>query len=1101
MPQPFICPHCGAATTESVDAGLHCSSSRLTDGARLVQRVAEAPLPPRESAALLIKVARALVAARVRGAPYHDLSLDDVTLDAKGEPRLTISGRTPSTAVRRDRANDEPTIAVTGYLSPERIRADADPPGPRSDVYALGAVLYALLAGRPPFQSSTAPETIDQVLYQQPVSPRRLAPQTPIELEKVCLKCLEKSPSKRYDSVDTLVADLDRWLSGRPIVARSVGGPTRIVRLFRRDPIPFVIGVGVGMGAIAVLVVCGALASRTSRFWPTAAPTGPQLSTEARYSSAAIGHANQLQQEIERIQRTRGRADYLRYIWGINLAQREIDDGDLAKARLLLTELVPRQASDSDDRGFEWHWLSVASHPELRVLTGHDGAIRRMEFTPDGRLLLTVGDDGTARIWEAASGREVQKLQHPVHFVRDARFRPDGRRAAVCAANGETRILDVRTGEILRVLEGGASPIERVAWSPNGDRLAAIGRDGSTRVWDADSGSLRRTWNGQHGPTMYASFSPDGRRLLTAGSNGGACLWDVESGEPRFTIEADAGPMKEAAFSPDGARIATIGADQTLRIADAASGKILKTRLSHQAKLSQLLFSPDGSRFASAGDAIRVWDAILGQPLRTLESVNASPTVTRIACDWDRGRVAAAAMDGTVCIYDMTNGRELLHIRGHHGPVWDVAFSPDGRCLTTGGADGTARIWDSTNGGSTDVIMACDQQVAQVGFSTDGRRLASASTDGRVRIWDGELGREVLDVKIDAGDILAMGFEPDGRRLATASADGVVRILDTATGQILPSHSGHTDRVTRLVYRPDGRRFATASDDGTTRVWDARTGRPLSTLSEGSRYVRQVAYSRDGRYLAATATDGAVKLWDAETSQPIHSLQCGASEVLDLVFSRDCKKLAAARADGSIQYWDLAKGVRVHELPRQADRFEHLIFNPESSTWAACGEDGAISVWAVGQPVALFTLRGHTALVRDMGFSPDGRRFVTASDDGTARIWDGRGRELMRIRANSGSFRRVMFSPDGSQLAAVESNGSIRLWNATPVDAQSEDLREAVGLVGFWIRAASSESDLVARIKSDPTISNSVRHAALTLAGPSWKSEKRLSASPQAKEH
>jgi hypothetical protein len=291
----------------------------------------------------------------------------------------------------------------------------------------------------------------------------------------------------------------------------------------------------------------------------------------------------------------------------------------------------------------------ASSFPPM-VLQGHKDRVRRVAFAPDGIRLATASDDGTARVWDVASGAELHTLHHQ-GSVEDVAFAPDGTRLATACHDGTARVWDVASGAELHTLRH-QDAVVRVAFAPDGTRLATTSSDGSARVWDVASGAELHTLRHQEGPGLRVAFAPDSTRLATAGDDGTARVWDVASGAELHTLHHQ-GSVEDVAFAPDGTRLATAGHDGTARVWDVASGAELHTLRGHEGLLWVVAFAPDGTRLATSDDrTARVWDVASGAELHTLR---------------------------------------------HQDRVEDVAFAPDGTRLATANYDGKARVWELTS--------------------------------------------------------------------------------------------------------------------------------------------------------------------------------------------------------------------------------------------------------------------------------------------------------------------------------------------------------------------------------------------------------------------
>ncbi|MFG2123448.1 trypsin-like peptidase domain-containing protein [Streptomyces sp. NPDC048710] len=541
---------------------------------------------------------------------------------------------------------------------------------------------------------------------------------------------------------------------------------------------------------------------------------------------------------------------------------------------------------------------AFGTNPLPHALVGHTESVRAVVFSPDGATLATAGDDGTARLWDTATGHLLHILSH-TGWVNATAFSPDGRTLATAGRDGTARLWDTATGHPLHTLIGHSENVRAVVFSPDGTTLATAGEDGTARLWDARTGhslhTLRHT-----GSVNATAFSPDGRTLATAGEDGTARLWDARTGHPLHTLR-HTGWVNATAFSPDGAILATAGMDGTARLWDTASGHPLRT-LTHLDSVNAVVFSPDGTTLATAGEdgTARIWDTTVGHPLRTLPGLEGD--VYKVVFSPDGTILAAAGDGGAVQLWDTVTGRPLRTLTGLHGDVYKVVFSPDGTTLAAAGDHGAVQLWDTAEGRPLHTVRIRRGSLFVVAFSPDGRTLATGGLACPVELWDTATGRPLRTLPGLTGIVYAIVFSPDGRAFATASDDA--GLWDTATGHPLQTFTGHSSTVFSVAFSPDGTTLATASRDGTARLWDTATGRPLHTLTGHTANVSSAVFSPDGTTLATASRDGTARLWDTATGRPLRTLTGHTASVSSVAFSPDGTTLATTSEDHTARLWN-----------------------------------------------------------------------------------------------------------------------------------------------------------------------------------------------------
>jgi WD40 repeat protein len=572
-----------------------------------------------------------------------------------------------------------------------------------------------------------------------------------------------------------------------------------------------------------------------------------------------------------------------------------------------------RLATSSHDKTAKvW---DAATGKELLTLIGHTGPVKAVAFSPDGKRLATSSDDGTAKVWDAITSKELVTLRGHTNVVRFVEFSPDGTRLATASLDQTAKVWDAATGKELLTLIGHTGGVAVSVFSPDGRRLATGSypneAEHTARVWDAVSGKLLLTLTGHTDAIYHVAFSRDGRRLATGSTDGTVKIWDSTSGQLSMTIFS---PALRVAFSPDGKRLATANADGMARLWDAATGRLVQILAGHTGQVWGVPFSPDGTRLATASQdaTAKVWDISPAGGREWITLAGHSGTVWDIAYSRDGTRLATASLDKTARVWDAVTGKELLTLSGHTGGVRGVVWSPDGSRLATASSDQMTKVWDAATGkqllslSTSSFPMSVGPRVA---FSPDGQRIATPSAGATVKVWDAVTGRELLTLCCHPPGANSYSFSPDGTRLATAGLDGFARVWDAAKGKELLTLSGHTGILFAVAYSPDGRRIATAGADG-ARVWDAASGQALLTLSGHTGSVSGVAFIPDGTRVATASSDGTVKVWDVSigsgrSEQPLTLYHPRGLSFSGLAFSPDGKRLAASNSDGTVRIYAL----------------------------------------------------------------------------------------------------------------------------------------------------------------------------------------------------
>ncbi len=899
-------PNIVAIHEVGVHQGQHYFAMDLIEGQNLAQLVAGGPLPAKRAARYLKSIAEAIDYAHQRGILHRDLKPSNVLLDAFDQPRVTDFG-----LARRLEGDSSLTLSgqVVGspsYMPPEQAGTKGGKVSRRSDVYALGAMLYHLVSGRAPFVGESVAATLHQVQSDEPVSPRLLNPGVPHDIDTICLKCLEKEPAKRYPTARALAEELGRFLNDEPIVAHPVGTPEKFWRWCRRKPVV------AGLAAGLVLAI-------------------------------AIGFGGVLWQ-LRRVQREQLTVRRSLYTADMKLAQQAWGEGNLQHAQALLRAHLPAAGAE-DLRGFEWRYLWRLCRDESRLMLTNvnfanakfTGRRHGLVLAGDGRTVIAASGS-TLRWLNMQDGRETGTL--------NAETNPIWR---VAAAMNQPGLLAYHVDKIKAISPSGESLLGdgvehggclAIALSPDGGLLASGGWT-HVKLWDVKTGV--EIGNLRLAGILTLAFSPDAQYLMCGTSDTRVHILDVPSLNQRKMLEGHTAWVFSLAFDPTGKVFASSGNDGQIILWSVPDGREVARFAGHRGPVGDLAFSPDGQRLASGGTdyTVRLWSRVRPGTHTILRGHRSG--VRSVLFSGDGNELYSGSDDGEVKAWDVSP-TESTNILRHPLWLWAVAFSPDSRHLAV--ADHHARtavLWDVESRRRVRNVGQHSTLVTRVKFSPDGKLLAVAGEANTVQVWNVMEDRKLFDIPKGGGGC-ELTFHPSAPVLAVAAEQ--LRFWDTRTGQETNLPVKPPGGSAGIAFSPDGMGGAFVMQDGSVSIWNFRTGKESHSFREQSSAA--LCFSHDGTLLAAAGragSDNAIVLYDLSRRRKLKRFEGHTDTVSLLAFAPDDKTLVSTSWDGTVKFWYVANQQLALTLAHDGGPVTSVAFSPDGNLMATCGSDGTVRLW------------------------------------------------------------------------------------------------------------------------------------------------------------
>jgi WD40 repeat protein/tRNA A-37 threonylcarbamoyl transferase component Bud32 len=945
-----------------------------------------------------LQVCDAVAYAHSRGVVHRDIKPSNIMLGPFGEtlvvdwglakvvgrPEIGRGDLTEETLRPASASGTAETVAGTivgtpSYMSPEQAAGRLDCVGPASDVYSLGATLFALLVGHPPVAGIDTVSALDLVRRGAIPSPRAVRSDLPRALDAICRKAMAHRVEDRYASPTELGRDLERWLADEPVTVFRERPLARAARWLRRN-----------------------------RAWAAAgAATLVLVAIVSAISVAAIGAAWQ----SERAERLRSdesrrladaRSARLALDRALSLGERhEVGRGLLELVRAL--ELADRAGEPELAAGIRANLANwIPEQPELLTIAPFRGYL--LAISPDGSRAMSYLDAEPRSVvfWDVESGRAIgEPVEHDGAYIGS--FSPDGRFAVSASYKGRLRLWDAATGRPVDGPEfGHPVPTSALAWQGDGNALLTADLDQAARLWEIPSRQPRGPSPMYRGAGRIAiALSDDGSLALTGDESGAVFLWDLSADPPKprqFSPDWLGDPVHVVALGPGG-RLAAAGTrGGRVGLWEVDTGRMIGPPPSYPLEVIQLRFRADG------------------QVLLT------------------------ACADASARLIDVQSGQPIGPPMPQGGYSLAVAFSRDGQSVLIGGGDGKLRRWEVATGRLIGSMLEHGGHVEAVAVRPDGRTLATAGPDGFLRTWAAGVPEPArIRLESPSARMTLVAFSPDGRKaMAYESQGGTAWLLDTATGRRIGDPIRSPSRLHSAAFRANGTTVLLGFEQHPPLAWDFGSGREVGPKLEfPTHWIPCVALDRDGAMILVGGTDGIARLRNWETGEAIGPPLRHGSPLLTVALSPDGKVAATGGYEPVVRLWSTSTGKPLGGPLRHRGWIRSLSFDASGRRLLTGSSDTTVRLWDVAEGRPLGPPLEQLSVVFSAALDAEGRQALVGTEDGTLRVWDtANSRPIGPPRSQSSPVMAVAFGLGGSTALVGSRDAVLRSWPiAAPLSA------------------------------------------------------------------